>query len=68
MDTAIPKREILQFIRLDSTFEGFASVRLKTIGTPFIRSLCEAIQEFGEIKTLEEIAFITRKKTFEIIG
>ncbi|KAL5280079.1 hypothetical protein ACFFRR_004201 [Megaselia abdita] len=52
--------------RLDSTFEGLKSVRLRDSGTPFIMALCESILKYGDDKDIDKIVKIIKKRVLEI--
>lgn len=56
------KTQPTQYLRLDSTFEGFTSIRIANMGTPFIHALCAAIREKGDEKGLRDIVQETKIK------
>lgn len=51
-----PKGRPDDVFRLDSSYEGYVSKRHNTNGSFFINSLCKNLNEFGDDKSIQEIA------------
>lgn len=67
LDNNKPEGSPTQYLRLDSTFEGFSSVRLISKGSPFIHALCETLVEHGDEKYFKEIIQIAQEKANKMV-
>lgn len=63
-----PKTPPKEYIRFDSTFEGFASIRLRNKGAPFIEALCSAIVEKGNATHLRDVVLDAKIKLAKIVA
>lgn len=66
LNTTKPTGSPHKYLRFNSTFEGFKSIRHVSWGTPFINALCNTILEIGDKGYLWDIVTNTMAKVKEI--